>query len=133
MPELTDLYSSVGWTAYTREPQRLGQAVEQSSFLWTAREDAGRLIGLVRGLTDEVSILYVQDILVCPNWQRRGVGRALLDAVLARYGSVMQMVLLTDNDPGQLAFYASLGFQNTRHLTQTPLNAFYRSALGPLS
>lgn len=132
LPELVALYDSVRWSAYTREPERLQEALENSGFLWTARREDGELIGLIRGLTDRVSILYVQDILVRPEWQRGGVGRALMERMLAEYGHIRQMVLLTDDEPKQLAFYASLGFQNTRELVKTPVNAFYRHVPGPL-
>ncbi|GMA14091.1 N-acetyltransferase [Deinococcus metallilatus] len=133
LPELLALYASVGWTSYTRDPEALARAVRQSGFVWTARDKAGELLGLVRGVTDDVSILYVQDILVRPDGQRRGVGRALLEAVLERYAQVMQMVLLTDDGPGQLAFYRSLGFHNTRELVKMPTNAFYQDRRFKLS
>ncbi|WP_234009128.1 GNAT family N-acetyltransferase [Deinococcus sp. NW-56] len=133
LPELLSLYASVGWTSYTRDPEALARALRQSGFVWTARDGASVLIGLVRGVTDDVSILYVQDLLVRPEWQRRGVGRALMEAVLERYAHVMQTVLLTDNRPDQLAFYRSLGFHNTRDLVNIPTNAFYRTTQAKLS
>lgn len=133
LPDLLSLYASVGWTSYTRDPEALARALRQSGFVRTARDGAGTLIGLVRGVTDDVSILYVQDLLVCPEWQRRGVGRALMEAVLERYAHVMQTVLLTDDGPAQLAFYRSLGFHNTRDLVTTPANAFYRTTQVRLS
>lgn len=126
LSELLALYGSVLWTAYTRDPDALERAVRQSGFVWTARSESGELIGLIRGVTDDVSILYVQDILILPDWQRRGVGRALMEAVLARYEHVGQMALLTDDGPEQLAFYGSLGFHNTRDLVNVPTNVFYR-------
>lgn len=132
LPELVSLYDSVRWTAYTREPERLREALENSGFFWTARSEDGELIGLIRGLTDRVSILFVRDILVRPDWQRCGVGRALMERMLAEYGHIRQMALLTDDEPKQLAFYASLGFQNTRELVRTPVSAFYRHSSGPL-
>lgn len=124
LDELLHLYGAVGWTAYIRDSEGLARAFRQSSFVWTARSGGGELVGLVRGLSDDVSLLFVQDLLVRPDWQRRGVGRALMEAVLTRYAHVMQTVLLTDDGPEQLAFYESLGFQNTRDLG---LNAFYRA------
>ncbi|WP_322618782.1 GNAT family N-acetyltransferase [Deinococcus terrestris] len=133
LPELLSLYGSVGWTSYTRDPQALARAVGQSGFVWTARDEAGALIGLARGVTDDVSLLYVQDLLVRPEWRRQGVGRALMGAVLERYAHVMQMVLLTDDRPEQLAFNRSLGFHNTRDLVNTPTNAFYRTTHAKLS
>ncbi|CAM3585163.1 N-acetyltransferase domain-containing protein [Deinococcus saxicola] len=126
LDELPSLYASVDWTAYTRDTQALARALRQSSFVWTARNEGGELVGLVRGLSDDVSILFVQDLLMLPDWQRRGVGRTLIEAVLARYPHIMQMALLTDDRPEQLAFYESLGFQNTWNLG---LNAFYRAKM----
>ena len=82
------------------------------------------LLGVVRVVSDDASIVYVQDILVHPRAQRKGVGRAMLTEVLHRYRHVRQQVLLTDDRPEQLAFYTALDFKNTRDLKRTPLNAF---------
>lgn len=124
---LLPLYESVGWTAYTRDPAGLQTAIENSTFVVTAWRD-GQLIGLARALSDDVSIVYIQDILVRPEAQRGGVGRALLANILERFAHVRSAVLLTDDDEAQLRFYASLGFKNTRDLVKTPLNAFVRMA-----
>ena len=58
----------------------------------------------------KVRSVFVQDILVFPGHQRRGVGTALLKAVLVRYPDVRQVELVTDNTPKTVAFYKSLGF-----------------------
>lgn len=126
--ELLSLYASVGWTSYTQDPDKLEQAVKQSSFVICARSDTGELIGLARAVSDDVSICYVQDILVRPDVQRTGVGRALMTAVLERYQHVMQQVLITDDGATQQAFYRSLGFCNTRDLKEMPINCYYRNA-----
>lgn len=89
LDELLHLYGAVGWTAYIRDSEGLARAFRQPSFVWTARSGGGELVGLVRGLSDDVSLLFVQDVLVRPDWQRRGVGRALMEAVLTRYAHVM--------------------------------------------
>ncbi|TLN03333.1 GNAT family N-acetyltransferase, partial [bacterium] len=82
--------------------------------------------GLARALSDDISIVYIQDILVRPEFQHGGVGRALLQHLLERFAHVRSTVLLTDDDEKQLRFYASLGFKNTRDLVKMPLNAFVR-------
>jgi len=121
--ELKELYESVGWTAYTSNMDRLEQALRNSSHLVTAR-DGGRLVGLARCVSDDTSIAYVQDILVDPGCQHRGIGRALLQDCLDRYEHVRQKVLITDDRADQLRFYKSLGFANTRELVDMPINAF---------
>lgn len=122
---LVALYNAVGWTTYTQNPETLQQAVEASSYVVTATQGE-RLVGLLRCLSDGHTIVYVQDILVDPDRQRMGLGRALLERCLERYAGVRQKVLLTDDRPSQLAFYASLGFVCTGTLKRTPLNAFVR-------
>lgn len=123
--ELVALYGAVGWSAYTRDPGLLARAVAGSSYVVTARR-AGRLVGLARAISDGVTICYLQDVLVLPDEQRHGIGRALVRAVLDRYASVRQKVLLTDDEPGQRAFYESLGYVEIRDFGEGTLRAFVR-------
>ena len=120
---LCALYDAVGWSAYTRDPDKLLAAFRGSSLVVEARAD-GHLVGIARCVSDDVSIAYVQDILVHPDRHRTGLGRALLGAVLERYAHVRQKVLLTDDREEQVRFYEAMGFANTRDLTVTRLNAF---------
>ena len=50
------------------------------------------------------------DALTLNGISRRAFDSALLKAVLARYPDVRQIELTTDNTPGTVAFYKSLGF-----------------------
>ena len=47
----------------------------------------------------------------CPDVLRRGIGSALLQAILDRYSHVRQIELATDNTPKTIAFYQSMGFR----------------------
>jgi ribosomal protein S18 acetylase RimI-like enzyme len=119
------LYDAVQWSAYTRDPAGLHRAVCNSTCVISAWE-GDQLIGLVRALTDEVAILYVQDILVHPEHQRRGIARRLLTDLLDRYSHVRAKVLLTDDEGRQKRFYESMGFTNTKDVQGFTLNAFVR-------
>ena len=123
--DLCALYNAVQWSVYTREPNKLKAAVNGSHFVVTARQ-SNNLIGLARCISDGFSVAYLQDILVHPEHQRKGIGRSLMLSCMAHYKDIRQMILLTDDRPEQLAFYSSLGFSNTRQLTKMPLNAFVR-------
>ncbi len=123
--ELLDLYASVGWDAYTRDPETLSAAIDGSSYVVTARAD-GVLVGLARVISDGASICYLQDVLVRPTHRRVGLGRRLVLAALQPYAQVRQKVLLTDDEPGQRAFYESLGYAETRDLGMANLRAFVR-------
>ncbi|MDJ0496541.1 MAG: GNAT family N-acetyltransferase [Acidimicrobiia bacterium] len=121
--DLVELYESVEWGAYTQDPAALATAVSNSTYVVEARA-GNELIGLARGLSDDSSIFYLQDILVRPDWQRRGVGRALLDRCLERFQHVRTKVLLTDDQPAQHNFYRASGFRDTRDVTEEPLHTF---------
>jgi GNAT superfamily N-acetyltransferase len=127
--ELVELYDAVGWTVYTRDPAALHRAIEQSSYVAVMRGDRG-LIGLVRGLSDDVSILYVQDQLVHPDRQGEGLGMALLDHILGRYAHVRQKVLLTDDEPRQHRLYESQGFADVTGIDRIHAFARFDSVLG---
>lgn len=94
------------------------------SYVVSATDSAANLVGLARVISDDVSICYIQDLLVHPDHQRAGVGRALMDRALKRYVHVRQKVLITDNEPGQRAFYESIGFIESHDLEPAPLRAF---------
>lgn len=103
------LYSSVGWTNYTQNPQMLRNAYEHS-LLTLGAYDGDELIGIIRTVGDGYSIVLVQDILVFPEYQRKGVGTQLLREVMERFSSVYQMQLMTDNTLKTISFYRSVGF-----------------------
>jgi len=121
--ELVALYASVGWSSYTDHPERLTNAIEGSSFVVTARR-RGELVGLARTVSDDASIVYLQDIVVDPIHQGSGIGRKLISIVIDRYAHVRQKVLLTDDENRQHAFYRSFGFSDVNDIDQ--LHAFVR-------
>jgi GNAT superfamily N-acetyltransferase len=122
--ETLSLYQSVGWTAYTNNPELLYRALKNSSFLVTARSEHGKLIGLARTISDDATICYLQDILVDPAFQGTGVGRALFTQVKERYRHVRQTVLITDDEPQQRSFYQSMGMTEGSEFEPGPVRVF---------
>lgn len=108
--ELTQLYESVGWTAYSSDPDALARAVDRSDYVITARNADGELIGLTRCLTDDVHVCLIQDVLVRPDHRRVGIGSVMVGRCLRIHEHVRQITLLSDDDPGAVEFYRSLGF-----------------------
>ena len=108
--EILRLYTSVGWSAYTRQPQVLHQGFGNSLLTLAAYEDQ-TLLGIIRCVGDGYTIVLIQDILVFPEHQRKGIGTALVKVILERYAHVRQIQLATDNTPKTVAFYRSLGFR----------------------
>lgn len=108
---ILNLYSGVGWTNYTDKPGMLKKAYE-NSLLALGAYDGDKLIGVIRIVGDGVSVVFVQDILVFPEYQHKGIGTLLLREAMNRFSEVYQMELITDNTPKTISFYQSLGFVN---------------------
>lgn len=124
--DLVGLYTSVGWSTYASDPDSLLRAIDQSAYVVAAWDDSGQLSGLARVISDDVSVCFLQDVLVRPGEQRTGIGRALVERVLERYKHVRRKVLITDAESGQRAFYESLGFTEAHDYEPSPLRAFVR-------
>ncbi|MBQ8972142.1 MAG: GNAT family N-acetyltransferase [Clostridia bacterium] len=107
--EIRRLYTEIGWTAYTDDMSALERGYRNSLLVLAAYENDA-LLGIIRAVGDGFTIVFIQDIAVFPKMQRKGVGTALLKAVLDRYSDVRQIELTTDNTPQTVAFYRSLGF-----------------------
>ena len=107
--EILSLYESVGWDNYTKNPQMLKEAYLHSLRIYAAYVD-NKPVGIVRVVGDGSSVVFVQDLLVYPEYQRQGIGTALLKAIMEEYRGVYQLHLLTDNNEKTVAFYKSLGF-----------------------
>ena len=76
-----------------------------------AARDGAQLAGIIRAVGDGVSILYIQDVIVHPAHQRKGLGTRLLQEMLARFPDVNQVVLLTDDTEKTVSFYEAAGFK----------------------
>ena len=72
----------------------------------TARSEKG-LVGILRLLTDGHFFGTVPEILVRPEWQRRGIGRALLEAAWDRSPTGLYF----GAQPGNETFFERCGFE----------------------
>ena len=108
--QILQLYKSVGWSAYTEYPDVLRKGFD-NSLLTLAAYDGEELMGIIRTVGDGYTVVFIQDLLVFPEHQRKGIGSALLQAILERYSHVRQIELATDNTPKTIAFYKSMGFR----------------------
>lgn len=117
IPEIKDimnLYKDVEWHAYTKDPIRLENAINDSLKVITAWNN-DKLVGLIRMVGDNYTIIYIQDILVLQKYQGQGIGSKLLRLVLEKYKSIRQIVLMTDNTKNTVNFYRKNGMRETAH------------------
>lgn len=107
--EILELYKSVGWVNYTNNLLMLENAYYNSLKILGAYSEE-KLVGIIRIVGDGYSIIYIQDILVLPEYQHKGIGKALLQRALEEFSGVYQKVLLMDNTEKTIAFYKACGF-----------------------
>lgn len=86
----------------------LAQEALRRTINLTAR-DAGRLIGCVRILTDGYFFGTIPEILVDPVYQRRGIGRTLMERAWERSPTS----LVFGAQPGNEPFFEKLGYERS--------------------
>ena len=128
--ELTEeaalIYRKNGWESYLGDQEKLARAFRQSTWLLGAF-DGDRLVGFARCVGDGEYILYVQDLIVLPAYQRQGVGRRLMELVSERFSGVRQFLLITDkDDETSNAFYRAIGM--VPDCNGYPVNHYFRKA-----
>lgn len=107
--KLLDLYNSVGWTAYTKDLNVMKKLLP-GALSYTSAWDGDRLVGLIRTVGDGCSILYIQDLLVHPDYQRQGIGQTLVTQTVAAAENIRQIFLSAENTEKTVQFYRSVGF-----------------------
>ncbi len=72
--EIEELRSSVGWDATTGPFSKIKDRLYT---YFTARKN-GRLIGFIDVLSDGIADAYLQDLVVKPEYQKKGIGSELM-------------------------------------------------------
>ena len=72
--------------------------------------DKKTLVGVCRSLSDFAYVTYVSDLAVHKNYQRRGIGKQLLQHVQEKSGLKCKLVLLSNTQAN--SYYPELGFNH---------------------
>lgn len=108
--EICDLRQSVGWNRMEKEMSdpRLNSYYHIAVY----EEENQKLIGFVDSVSNGVTDAYIQDLMVHPDFQGKGLGSELMNKMidyLKKAGVYMISVLY---DEGLKDFYARFGFYN---------------------
>ena len=106
--EFCDLFWRVGLGK--REPE-LARQLFAASYAYCFAWDQTTLIGSARALSDGIFSSAIYDVLVEPEYQGQGVGKALMNNLLSRLPKRSVMLISTHGHEG---FYQKLGFKRLR-------------------
>lgn len=106
--QLQDLYEFVPW-ARGRDIDRIKQMLENTDYAFSVREGR-RLVGFVRVLTDRIYRATLWDMVVHPEFQGKGVGEALMKAVL-KHPVLSRVQKFWLNTRDKKSFYEQFGFK----------------------
>lgn len=113
--EAAALYRELGWgTEKKYSAARMKRALAHCDIVVAARNEAGDLVGIARALTDRALDTKILDMIVAPEYQREGVGRAMMREIesLARGTSIY-----FETEPRNFDFAKKCGYAPRRGLT----------------
>ncbi|MGD1922365.1 MAG: GNAT family N-acetyltransferase [Pleurocapsa sp.] len=109
--ELEELCDRVGWA---RRPLRKVKKAIAHSFLvvsmWEVKNKKRRLIGFARATSDHAFNATIWDVVVDPNFQGRGLGKAMMKYTITQLRSEDISNITLFADPQVVNFYQRLGF-----------------------
>ncbi|MEQ9669718.1 GNAT family N-acetyltransferase [Coleofasciculus sp. G2-EDA-02] len=109
--ELEELCDAVGWS---RRPMRKVRKAIQHSFLvvsmWQQRGNTRRLIGFARATSDHAFNATIWDVVVHPEFQGKGLGKALMKYTIKKLRSEDISNITLFADPQVVNFYRQMGF-----------------------
>ena len=101
-----------------RFEERIARLVETVTISLTARNRDGLLVGVLFGLTDFAYWLYVTDLGVDRDYERRGIGRTLMKTAHELAGGEKDIAVYLIANENAVPFYEKCGMKKADDVMQ---------------
>lgn len=109
---VADVFKRSGINRPTRDIQRIQQMLNHANLTVTAW-DGQKLIGIARSLTDFCYCCYLSDLAVDQGYQRKGIGRELIQHTRSQLSEQVSLILLSA--PTAMTYYPMVGFEKAEN------------------
>lgn len=106
--QIIDVYNSSGINRPTVDKERIKKMYDNSNLIVTAW-DNDKLVGISRSLTDYCYCCYLSDLAIRKDYQKRGIGKNLIEITKNEIGEQTALILLSA--PIAMDYYPKVGFQ----------------------
>lgn len=125
-----NLLASVGFgEARHYTPEGVEAMLRNSTYVAFGIAPDGQLAGMIRALSDGTMTTWISEIIVAPQYQRRGLGGRLLNCVQQRY---QETAIYAEGFVGQEKFFEGNGIK-PRPIMFACAQAPVGSAVGPVN
>lgn len=104
--KLVNLFKSVGWKT-AEYPNRLHMAIKNSDYVVSAWCD-NSLVGLISAISDGTINVFITYLLVSPEFQKKGIGKILMEDFCKSFEGFGRRILSTEIDKEK--YYKKFGF-----------------------
>ena len=109
--EFNYLYDSVGWGAYDNS---ITKKALDNTFYSVSVYDDDKIIGYGRMIGDTICFLYIQDIMVIPEYQGKKIGTLIMNKLLEKIDQIKEenpnLRVYLGASKNKESFYEKFGF-----------------------
>ena len=113
--EFNQLYEAVGWGAY---PENIAQKALDNTFYSVSVYEDEKIVGYGRLIGDTILFMYIQDVMVKPEYQNRKIGTMIMNKLLEKINELKRenpnIRVYLGASKNKEEFYEKFGFVRRR-------------------
>jgi len=116
--DIVKLYKVGGWWKDSYDKSGIKQLIKGSfCFAVVFDKKTKKTIGMGRVLSDGVSDGYIQDLVILPEYRKKGIGKKLTKSLIDYCKSKGITWIALVSEPNQENFYKKIGFKEMKNYT----------------